>query len=148
MGTLNIKPVLNSHSNKLKNAYELVEDFSYEINGNVRWVPRFFQYDGASIPIAAYYLVGTPFNPRYMQAALVHDWLYHTHEVSRSDADNLFYVMLCESGVRTSTALIIKFAVDKFGASYWRNNDDDLAYKQELEDRIRADGRSPSVYGL
>ncbi|ESP91132.1 hypothetical protein N483_15680 [Pseudoalteromonas luteoviolacea NCIMB 1944] len=145
---LNLKPVILTHSNKLENAYELVDDFPYEHNGKVRWVPKFFQYDGASIPTLAYHMVGTPFNPRYMKAALVHDWLYHTHEIERAAADELFYSMLCESGVGDAKAKIMRLAVELFGRWYWHNDDADQAYKKELEELIRQDGRNPSVYGL
>ncbi|KID56194.1 hypothetical protein JF50_18135 [Pseudoalteromonas luteoviolacea] len=148
MDVLNLKPARISHSNKLNNAYELVEDFAYEHDCKVHWVPKFFQYDGASIPKVAYYLVGTPFNPRYMQAALVHDWLYHTHELDRAVADHLFYIMLRQSGVRHSTATIMKYAVELFGRWYWHNDAADIAYKEELEGLILKDGRNPSVYGL
>ncbi|KZN63932.1 DUF1353 domain-containing protein [Pseudoalteromonas luteoviolacea] len=148
METLNLRPVLATHSNKLETAYELIEDFPYQHEGKVRWVPKYFQYDGASIPSLAYYLVGTPFNPRYMKAALVHDWLYHTHEVNREAADELFYLMLCDSGVSNTKASLMKMAVEKLGRWYWQNDADDEAYKQELKDKIIDDGRQPSVYGL
>ncbi|AOT11123.1 DUF1353 domain-containing protein [Pseudoalteromonas luteoviolacea] len=148
MNVLNLKPVSISHSNKLNSAYELVEDFQYEYDCKVYWVPKFFQYDGASIPKMAYYLVGTPFNPRYMQAALVHDWLYHTHELDRVSADDLFYSMLLQAGVRMPTAVIMKRVVELFGSRYWHNDDADIAYKTELEKQILKDGRNPSVYGL
>ncbi|MCF2858352.1 DUF1353 domain-containing protein [Pseudoalteromonas sp. SMS1] len=148
METLHLRPVLKTHTNKLETAYELIEDFPYEHNGKIRWVPKYFQYDGASIPAVAYYLVGTPFNPRYMKAALVHDWLYHTHEIHRASADKLFYQMLCDAGVGNTKAVMMKFAVEKFGSWYWHNDVEDEAYKAELIDRIVNDGRQPSVYGL
>ncbi|OCQ21200.1 hypothetical protein A7985_11250 [Pseudoalteromonas luteoviolacea] len=148
MDVLNLKPVLVTHSNKLETAYELIEDFPYQHDGQVRWVPKYFQYDGASIPTLAYYFVGTPFNPRYMKAALVHDWLYHTHEIDRVAADGLFYDMLRSAGVSNAKASLMRIAVEQFGRWYWKNDLDDEAYKAELKNKIINDGRQPSVYGL
>ncbi len=148
MKHLYLFPIFETHSNKLDEAYEVAEDFAAEFQGNEIWVPKFFQYDGASVPSAAYHIVGTPFNPRFMKAAVVHDWLYHTHELSRGQADKLFYKMLRESGVNKVTAILMREAVENFGGWYWDNDDDDVQYKKHLFEIITRDGRDPKKYGL
>jgi len=148
MDGLHIFPTVNTHTNKLEEAYEVAKDFSAEFEGCEIWVPKFFQYDGASIPSAAYHIVGTPFNPRFMKAAVVHDWLYHTHEINRKCADTLFYRMLRECQVNKVTAILMREAVENFGGWYWDNDDDDNDYMNLLALKIQQDGREPSKYGL
>ncbi len=148
MKNLYVFPTIETHSNKLEEAYEVAEDFSAEFQGKEIWVPKFFQYDGASIPSAAYHIVGTPFNPRFMKAAVVHDWLYHTHELNRGQADKLFYKMLRDAGVNKVTAILMREAVENFGGWYWDNDDDDIEYKNYLIEKIAHDNRDPKKYGL
>ncbi len=77
-------PVVKTDSNKLAVAYEVATDTETQFNGTAIWVPKFFQYDGASIPSALRPFIGSPFDPEFMVAAVFHDWLYHTHAVSQS----------------------------------------------------------------
>ncbi|WNJ97382.1 DUF1353 domain-containing protein [Vibrio ruber] len=148
MSNLYLFPVTEPHSSKLDEAYEVAEDFGIVNQGISIRVPKFFQYDGASVPSAAYSIIGTPFNPRFMTAAVVHDWLYYTHLLSRSDADQLFYELLRESGVKKIKAILMREAVEAFGHFYWENNEDDLQYLSELKIMIQNDNRLPSEYGL
>ncbi|MDW6005423.1 DUF1353 domain-containing protein [Vibrio mangrovi] len=148
MSNLTLFPIVEPHASKLDEAYEVAEDFGVVHQEQAIWVPKFFQYDGASIPSAAYGIIGTPFNPRFMKAAVVHDWLYYTHMLSRSDADQLFYELLRESGVRKIKAVLMREAVEGFGHFYWDNDEDDTEYLSELAGMIQNDGREPSKYGL
>lgn len=141
-------PIEQPDSNKLEEAYELVEDFDYSFRGTQLSVPKFFQYDGASIPSAVWQLIGTPFNPRFMKAAIVHDWLFHTHEITRAEADINFYEMLLESGVNVVRATLMREAVENFGRLYWFNDHDDLDYLERLRKRLVDDRRDPRAYGI
>ena len=111
-------------------------------------VPKYFQYDGSSIPTAAWPLIGTPFNPRFMYASVFHDWVYHTHMMARKTADQMLYDLLVGDGVPDTKAWIMFTAVDNFGKSYWKNDPDDNAYIKRLTQRIKDDGRDPTAYGL
>jgi hypothetical protein len=148
MGELLLFPVSKPDANKLEEAYEVAQDDDVSYKGTTIRVPKFFQYDGASIPASAWQLIGSPFNPRFMTAAVFHDWLYHTHQIDRHAADDLFYDLLRGNGVGKTKAVVMREAVQNFGGWYWNNDKDDRAYIRRLTDKIRADGRDPARYGL
>ncbi|MCO6057266.1 DUF1353 domain-containing protein [Pseudomonas sp. MOB-449] len=148
MESLNLIPIVNPDKNKLDEAYEITVDIEVIYDDESIWVPKFFQYDGASIPSAAWQIIGTPFNPRFMVAAVFHDWLYHTHQIERDSADELLYELLLESGVKKTKATIIREAVKGFGGWYWDNDRDDISYIRRLANKISSDGRMPSKYGI
>jgi hypothetical protein len=148
MESLVLRPVLTPDTTKLAEAYEVTHDVKRTICGVTIHVPRFFQYDGASIPAVAWQIIGTPFNPRFMIASVFHDWLYHTHQVPRPAADKLHYDLLVEDGVAPWKASAMNFAVRRFGESYWANKTADNEYICHLTRRIIEDGRNPAHYGL
>ncbi|MBI3678322.1 MAG: DUF1353 domain-containing protein [Proteobacteria bacterium] len=148
MTSLILLPVLKPDPNKLQEAYEVVEDDDTQVKTITIRVPKFFQFDGASIPWPAWQVIGTPFNPRFMGASVFHDWIYHTHQVTRDVADDLFHKMLVSDGVNKTKAWLMREAVVTAGGSYWDNDKDDLAYIDRLRKRIVADGRNPSQYGI
>lgn len=143
-----LTPVVTPDSNKMQQAYEVAEDIEAATDGASIRVPKFFQYDGASIPGIAWQLVGTPFNPRFMLAAVFHDWLYHTHQLERRPADQLFRQLLLDSQVDEGTAEAMYRAVRLAGSGYWKNDADDQDYLDRLASRIVGDGRDPARYGL
>jgi hypothetical protein len=143
-----LTPVINSDSSKMMQAYEVAKDISTEHENLTLRVPRFFQYDGASIPSIAWQLVGTPFNPRFMLAAVFHDWLYHTHQIERRAADRLFRQLLQDSQVDEGTTDAMCRAVRLAGGGYWKNDADDRDYLERLTLKIENDGRDPADYGL
>ncbi|MDX9785466.1 MAG: DUF1353 domain-containing protein [Desulfobacterales bacterium] len=148
MEALLLLPVINPDANKLEEAYEVARDHWAAYKGSRIRVPAAFQYDGASIPRLVWPVIGSPFQPRFMNAAVFHDWIYHTHQIERCEADNLFHELLLESGVAAETAATMRYAVRSFGGWYWENDEDDCAYIRRLTDRIIADGRTPAIYGL
>jgi hypothetical protein len=148
MPSLLLFPVAKPDMNKFDEAYEVAGDLSIAHYDSVITVPKFFQYDGASIPPAAWQLIGTPFQPRFMTAAVFHDWLYHTHQVGKDDADGLFHDLLRQAGVNKSRAAAMLAAVQLAGGWYWQNDEDDEAYLIRLAERILADGRDPADYGM
>jgi hypothetical protein len=148
MKSLILQPVLKPDTMKLSEAYEVLDDVKRTICGVTVHVPKFFQYDGASIPAIAWQIIGTPFNPRFMIASVFHDWLYHTHQVPRAAADKLHYDILKEDGVIEWKAAAMNYAVRRFGEPYWANKTSDNRYICHLTRRIVEDGRDPSHYGL
>ncbi len=146
--TLLLRPILKPDLGKLAEAYELVEDFTIIHAQQTICIPAFFQYDGASIPSPIWPAIGTPFNPRFMRAALFHDWLYYTHLLTREQADSFFYDILLQDGVHSITARLMREAVANFGRWHWENDAEDMAYLEHLKRRIIADNRSLAVYGL
>ena len=148
MTDLILEPVLKPDPNKMEVAYEVVEDIQAKSASAVIRVPKFFQFDGASIPAAGWQLIGTPFYPRFMTASVFHDWVYHTHQVTKDEADDLFYDLLIADGVNKTKAWVMLESVKTFGAAYWTNDTDDKAYIRRLARRIRNDGREPADYGI
>lgn len=148
MAKLILQPIMKPDSNKLREAYEVAADVQRKIGTVTVTVPKFFQYDGSSLPIAAWPIMGTPFSPRLMTASVFHDWIYHTHQVARKTADKLFHQILLEDGVDGPLAWIMKTAVEDFGQSSWANDNDDKAYIARLTARIVADNRKPADYSL
>jgi len=148
MNKLLVLPVSRPDKNKLEEAYEVANDVDTKKGSALVRVPKYFQYDGASVPPMAWQVIGTPFQPRFMVAAVFHDWLYHTHQVDRKAANDLFYDLLIAGGVREAKASVMLAAVETFGAWYWKNGQEDLEYLKRLAGRIRKDGRDPRDYGL
>ena len=149
MENLLLLPVLKPDINKFEEAYEVAGDIAIDYGGEAIKVPKFFQYDGASIPPPAWQAIGTPFQPRFMLAAVFHDWLYHTHQLKmQKPTDQLLYELLLQSDVNKARAAMMLAAVRLAGASYWKNDPDDEAYLLRLAERILADGRDPADYGM
>lgn len=143
-----LRPVLKPDNNKLDEAYEVAADVTRVVGTTKIVVPRFFQYDGSSLPVAAWPIFGTPFSPHLMGASVFHDWIYHTHQVAKKTADRLFHQMLMEDGVDEARAWLMKTAVQDSGDASWKNDAQDRAYIAGLTQRIVADGRRPADYGL
>jgi hypothetical protein len=146
---LQLYPVIKPDTNKLENAYEVV-DYIYIEHDNfgVIHVPKYFQYDGASIPWYFWKLIGSPFHPKFMRAAVFHDWLYHTHQKSIEEANIIFYKLLLEDKVSKRKATLMYWAVKYFGRAYWDNDAEDIKYLQSLAQKISDDGKNPLDYGI
>ena len=80
-------------------------------------IPRGFISDGASIPRFLWSLIGSPFHPTFMPAALCHDYLLsimvdRTHKPA---IDREFRRLLLANGVRKGRANLMYRAVRIFG---------------------------------
>lgn len=67
-------------------------------------IPVDYRFDGASIPRAAWSIIGAPFEPDFCLAACVHDWYCeHSHECgdyqARVIGDAVFFWLLAKAGV-------------------------------------------------
>ena len=103
-----------------KNKYELLEEFSFHAFEKVWIIPAHFHWDGASIPRFFWRVVGTPFEPIHMRAALVHDWfcVYQPDGTNFEMAADLFCEMLLQDGKSRRMASIMRKAV-VFGGPKW-----------------------------
>jgi len=102
-----------------RGTYTLAETYFFEYDGYCVVVPMGYEYDGASIPPAFWQVLGSPFHPKYMTAALAHDYLYTTHETTKEYADSLFKALLLQSGVNDISASLMYNAVHLFGGHWW-----------------------------
>lgn len=84
-------------------------------------LPAGFEFDGASIPAFLWPIIGSPFDPRFMVPAAVHDRVYETGELPREEADYLFRKLLRHNNVDEDLAETMHTGVDWFGASHYNN---------------------------
>lgn len=124
---------------------ELCQPFEYS-EGN--YIPAGFRYNGANVPPFAWQLTYPPHHPKILRAALVHDWLYWCHAVSRRDADALFRVFLIEDGANKIKANTMHRTLRLFGGRYWKNTAADLAQLKELLSDPRNDGLGRHHFNL
>lgn len=117
--------------------YELVRDYSQELNGISVTVPRGFVYDGATIPPVFWITAYTPFNPMVMGPALIHDWIYYNHQVDRRTADKMLRDLLAINGVSEAKRMGMYQAVRLAGEYYWENDPEDIAYMVRLCRRVQ-----------
>lgn len=108
-----------------ENKYRLVRDFAIEVEGVLVVVPKYFRFDGASIPPAAWQLTYSPFHPDVMLPALIHDWMFYNHQENREVTDDIFYRLLKDNGVSDLKASAIWAAVRTAGELFWKNDEED-----------------------
>jgi hypothetical protein len=87
-------------------------------------VEKGFEWDGASIPRILWVTVGSPFQPEFMAASMIHDKLYELGPASgftKKQADELFKKILIAEGVSETKAHIMYMAVRAAGRGNYRN---------------------------
>ena len=92
-------------------------------------VPAGTRTDGASIPRFLWRVCGHPLMAPRVYAAVLHDWLYTGEEsstdgaqpddVTRKDADEIYYALLRHFGVPSWKAKIEYWALRLFGGSHY-----------------------------
>jgi len=82
--------------------------------------PRGFVTDLASIPKVLWSVL--PPTSRYTHAAIIHDFLYWTQTVSRSEADEILRIGMGELDVAGWKTFSIYKAVSMFGSKAWEHN--------------------------
>lgn len=101
--------------------YVLTTEYHVTINGETVVIPRGFLFDGASIPKwVPKWIIGSPFDPEFMLAALVHDWLYWSRQWPQEKADDALRGLLLASGVGSLRSGAMHRAVRSFGASRYK----------------------------
>lgn len=90
----------------------VVEQFSYtDWNGHTLTAVPGFVSDGATIPRAAWSIIGGPWDGKYRQAAVIHDVGCETHKFSWKITDRMFYEAMIDSQVPQYLALTMYYAV-------------------------------------
>jgi len=106
------------------NRYKLTHDIVYVYKNKEMIVPKGMLTDGASIPRIFWTLVGSPYQPRHLKAAIIHDYLYLKHEgkrKARKEADDLFYCILREDGVNKVRSWLMWAALRTAAWFYWNH---------------------------
>ena len=120
-----------------QNKFELVRDYGVQVDSVDIVVPKYFRYDGATIPSVAWQVVYSPFHPDMMLPSLVHDWMYYNHQVDRDLTDGIFYTLLKNNGVNELRATTMWAAVRTAGGIFWENDEDDERLLLELCRKVR-----------
>lgn len=86
----------------------LLEAYAYIDCFDQRWdVPALAQVDGASIPRALWTLIGGPFEGRYRNASIIHDWFCDRRTRPWQRVHRMFYEAMLTSGVSATKARIL-----------------------------------------
>ncbi len=101
--------------------WRLLKPFSYHIgtehSRHIIKVPKGFETDFASVP--QFLWSWLPFWGKYGKAAVLHDYLYQTHETERSIADAIFYEAMLVGGTPKRRAKLMYWGVRLFGWLAW-----------------------------
>ena len=106
-------------------------------------VPAGFIFDGASIPRFAWSTLGvTPYDPKVVAAAVVHDWLYNSKVKSKKDADAIFYYIMEYQGLLSTSQMRLMYtAVKLFGGKAYKKllNDNEFLCPDEVINYIKSE---------
>lgn len=115
-----LKPIPESNRYELQESLHVVYTTD---EGDIKaaLVPKGYITDGASIPKALWSFVGSPYSPRFMTAAIVHDWhcdiragkikMPKSYNPSVDEMSDLFFELLSADGVSLGKALSMEAAV-------------------------------------
>ena len=93
---------------------QLMQPVSYIDGAGLAWaVPKDAKLDGASIPRPLWSLIGGPFEGKYRNASVFHDWYCDTRERPWQSVHRMFYEAMLTSGVNTTLAKIM------YAGVYW-----------------------------
>lgn len=116
----------------LQRAFAYVEDEP----SNRIVVPAGFVTDFASVP-RLFWNFCPPADPEYSAAAIVHDRLYETHELTKAETDDLFYRAMKVNGTPRWKRKLIWAAVHWFGGKAYETGP-----QRQLE-RLQAETGKP-----
>lgn len=106
--------------------YRLVDVGMRVARQGVVWtVPLGFQTNGASVPAVFWLLVGHPYSPSSLRAAILHDWMCRDprgHGLSSREVHRVFYEALRADGVGVVRAWLMYAAVAVFGPRFSAGN--------------------------
>jgi hypothetical protein len=112
--------VLRRLANRDDGDWKLEYDFSFEsqVAGKIITAPVGFLTDLASVPRLP--VVYDQFGNRADEPAVIHDYLYTSHETSRVVADSVFHEAMLVCNVKPWRAWCMWVAVRIFGGSHWK----------------------------
>ena len=105
--------------------YRLVSDYLIRLPYSGKWllIKAGFIFDGASIPQWLWSIIGEPFDPNWVAAALCHDALYAAELMPKHDCDKELFHIMCETSQEgADSARKFFIAVDTFGGWVWRKH--------------------------
>lgn len=98
---------------------KLLSEFSFHDSNSISWVvPKGATVDGASIPQIFWSFMGGPFEGRYRDASIIHDWYCDVRVRTWEATHRTFYEAMLVSGVSQLKAKVMYFAV-RWGGPRW-----------------------------
>lgn len=101
----------------------LLEDFSYRDPEGQMWMAqKNWIIDGASIPRFLWVLAGSPFDPPYREASVIHDFYCDTMQRSWQKTHRVFYDAMITAGTGRVEATSKYWAVHRLGPRWDRTH--------------------------
>jgi hypothetical protein len=91
----------------------------FYVEGHV--IPPGFKWNGQSVPWYFWCIAGSPFEPDSLAASCLHDWLYATGDVEKTEADFLFFELCYKNGVGGFRSTMKWFALWWKGSKAWKS---------------------------
>lgn len=88
-------------------------------------VPAGFLTDGASVPPVFWIVVGHPYSPSSLRAAVLHDWLCRApraHGLNSAECARIFFAALRQDGCAWVRSWLMATAVRWFGPQFARGH--------------------------
>jgi len=98
----------------------LARPFTITVDGYKIKIPAGFETDFASVP-RIFWRIIPPWG-KYSKAAVIHDYLYSTQEVTRLRADKIFLSLMVELKVKKWKRRVMYRAVRMFGWHPWNKH--------------------------
>jgi len=99
---------------------ELLSELKVRVGSVVTVIPKGFQTDFGSV-MKIFWSIVSPMGLHTI-AAVTHDYLYSTGDVSRLNADKIFYQLMCFYGVGFFKAKLMYCMVRWFGWSHYTHD--------------------------
>lgn len=111
----------------------LIEPYGYIDDETKEWsVPSGWKVDGASIPRPLWSVIGGPFEGKYRNASVIHDYYCDTKTEAWWSVHRVFYEAMLTSGVDPSKAKVMYLAVFHFGPR-WPSDKTVIQYEHRYE---------------
>lgn len=114
------EPILVPNGDKYQLYKSLKIVYTYLGNTKAIRIPEGYITDGASIPRLFWEEIGSPYQPKFMLAAIIHDYLCEIYDgdikndyskTSNTEMSELFFVLLIENEVDETKAELMHTAV-------------------------------------
>lgn len=103
--------------------YIVTHNYSYIIDGFEIVIPKGFLFDGASVPRMFWSVIGSPLESDFVLGALLHDYCYWSHVISKEKADDFLKICLKADGVGSLRTNTIYQSVNWFGGCPYKKGE-------------------------
>lgn len=102
--------------------FKLLAQYRYADSKNTLWsVPKGTVVNGASIPPYLWSIIGGPWEGKYRNASVIHDYFFDQKQYDSDRVHWVFYDAMLTSGVNPLKAKVMYFAVLRFNPA-WKAN--------------------------